>query len=109
MSISDDFTKKTKQESESSVSKPQSENTTRAGRACDDDYPDRIVHHNERPARDRPVDQSEPQTDPAPASEEGPDKQGRKKKEPDQLTTYDLAGLIPFSEWDGEEGQPPHN
>ena len=82
MSISDDITKKSKRESESSVSEPQPENTARAGRACDDDYPDRIVHHNERSARDRPADQPEPQTDPAPASDEGPDKQGRKKKEP---------------------------
>ena len=73
MSINDDITKKTKPESESSVSEPQSENTARACRACD----------------------------------EGPDKQGRKKKEPDQLTTYDPAGSIPFSEWDGEEGPRP--
>ena len=52
--------------------------------------------------------QPEPQTTPAPASDEGPDKQqGRKKKEPDQLTTYDPAGSIPFSEWDGEEGPRP--
>ena len=90
MSTTNDITQKSKRESESSISEPQSKNTARAGRACDDDYP-------------------EPQTDPAPASDEGPDKQGRKKKEPAQLTTYDPAGSIPFSEWDGEEGQPPHN
>ena len=107
MSTTNDITKKSKRESESSVSETQSENTARAGRACDDDYPDRIVHHNERPTRDRPADQPEPQTAPAPASDEGPDKQGRKKKEPDQLTTNDPAGSIPFSEWDGEEGPRP--
>ena len=73
MSTENDITKKTKQESESSVSEPQPENAARAGRASD----------------------------------EGPDKQGRKKKEPDQLTTYDPAGSIPFSEWDGEEGPRP--
>ena len=109
MSSSQDITKKSKRESESSVSETQSENTARAGRACDDDYPDRLVHHNERSVRDQPADQPEPQTDPTPASDEGPDKQGRKKKEPAQLTTYDPAGEIPFSNWDGEEGQPPHN
>ena len=107
MSITEDITKKSKRESESFVSEPQPENTARAGRACDDDDPDRIVHYNERPTRDRPADQPEPQTDPAPVSDEGPDKQGRKKKEPDQLTTYDPAGSIPFSEWDGEEGPRP--
>ena len=61
-------------ESESYVSEPQSENTARAGRACCEDYPDLISHHNERPARDRPADRPEPQTDPAP--EEEPSKQG---------------------------------
>ena len=63
----------------------------------DDDYPDLNSHHNERPARDRPDEQPEPQTNPAPAPE----------KEPARLTTYDPAGEIPFSNWDGEEGQPP--
>ena len=89
MSSSQDITKKSRRESESFVSEPQPENTARA---CDDDYPDRIVHHNERPVRDRPVDQSEPQPDPAPASEEETSKQG---------------GEIPFSNWDGEEGPRP--
>lgn len=109
MSTTNDITKKSKRESESSVSEPQPENNARAGRACDDDYPDRITHHNERPTRDRPADQPEPVTTPAPASDGGPaDKQrGRKKKEPDQLTTYDPAGEIPFSNWDGEEGPRP--
>ena len=109
MSTHKALSKKSEAASESVVTEPQSKNTARACRACDDEYPDRIVHHIERSARDRPADQPEPQTDPAPASDEGPDKQGRKKKEPDQLTTYDPAGSIPFSEWDGEEGQPPHN
>ena len=107
MSAKQDITKKSKPESESFVSEPQSENTARAGRACCEDHPDRITHRNERPARDRSADRPEPQTAPAPASDEGPDKQGRKKKEPDQLTTYDPAGSIPFSEWDGEEGPRP--
>ena len=97
MSSSQDITKKSKQESGGFLSEPQPENTARAGRACDDDYPDQITHHNERPARDRPADRPEPHTAPAPASEE----------EPDQLTTYDPAGSIPFSEWDGEEGPRP--
>ena len=65
MSPREDITKKSKRESESSVSEPQPENTARAGRACDDDYPDRIT---------QPADQSEPQTNPAP--EEEPSKQG---------------------------------
>ena len=38
-----------------------------------------------------------PETDHAPASEE----------ETAQLTTYDPAGDIPFSNWDGEEGTRP--
>ena len=108
MSAKQDITKKSKPESESSVSEPQSENTARAGRACCEDHPDRITHRNERPARDRPADRPEPATTPAPASEEGPAAcQGRKKKGPDQLTTYDPAGEIPFSNWDGEEGPRP--
>ena len=86
MSPTEDITKKSKRESGSSISEPQPENNARATRACEDDYPDRITHHNERP---------EPQTNPA--SEE----------EPTQLTTYDPAGSIPFSEWDGEEGPRP--
>ena len=86
MSTHNDITKKLKQESEGFLSEPQPENTARTGRACDDDYPDRITHHNEQP---------EPQTDPAP--EEGPA----------QFTTYDPAGEIPFSNWDGEEGPHP--
>ena len=97
MSPREDITKKSTADSISATFEPQPENTARAGRACDDDYPDQITHHNERPARDRPADRPEPQTDPAPASEE----------EPDQLTTYDPAGSIPFSEWDGEEGPRP--
>ena len=94
MSISDDITKKSKRESESSVSEPQLENTARAGRACDDDYPDRIVHHNERPVRDRPADQPEPATTPAPVKDHGPAPETEEN---------------PFLEWDGEEGQIPHN
>ena len=86
MSTSKDITKKSRWESGSFVSEPQPENPARAGRACCEDYPDRIVHHNERP---------DPQTNPAP------------EEEPDQFTTYDPAGSIPFSEWDGEEGPAP--
>ena len=97
MSSSQDITKKSTADSISVTSEPQPENTARARRACDDDYPDRIIHHDERPARDRPADQPEPQTDPAPAPE----------LEPAQLTTYDPAGEIPFSNWDGEEGPRP--
>lgn len=92
MSTTNDITKKSKRESESFVSEPQPENTARAGRACDDDYPDRITHHNERPPRDRPVDQLEQQTDPAPVKDHEPE------------TEENL-----FLEWDGEEGQTPHN
>ena len=92
MSTTKDITKKSKPATVVADSEPQPENTARAGRACDDDYPDRIVHHNERPPRDRPADQPEQQTDPAPASEEETSKQG---------------GEIPFSNWDGEEGPRP--
>ena len=75
MSSERDITKKSRRESGGSFSKPQ------------------------------PDEQLEPQTDHAPASDEGPDKQqGRKKKEPAQLTTYDPAEEILFSNWDGEEG-----
>ena len=97
MSTHNDITKKSKQESEGFLSEPQPENTARAGRACDDDYPDPISHHNERRKKKQPDEQPELQTDPVPASE----------SEPDQLTTYDPAGSIPFSEWDGEEGTAP--
>ena len=97
MSTHKALSKKSEAASESVVTEPQSKNTARAGRACDDDIIDMITHHNERPARDRPADQPEPQTDPAPASE----------SEPAQLTTYDPAGSIPFSNWDGEEGPRP--
>ena len=97
MSTHKDITKKSKPESESFFSELQPENNARAGRACDDDDPDRIVHHNERSARDRPADRPEPQTDPAPASE----------SEPAQLTTYDPAGEISFSNWGGEEWPRP--
>ena len=76
MSTHNDITKKSKQESGGFLSEPQPENTARARRACDDDHPDRITHHNERP-------------------------------DPAQLTTYDPAGEIPFSNWDGEEGPRP--
>ena len=95
--INDDITKKSRRESGSFVSEPQPENTGRAGRACDDDYPDRITHHNERSTKDQPDEQPETATTHAPAPEE----------EPAQLTTYDPAGEIPFSNWDGEEGPRP--
>ena len=63
MSTSKDITKKSRRESGSFVSEPQPENTARAGRACDDDYPDRITHHNGRGKQRGPAQEPEPDYD----------------------------------------------